>query len=129
MWKSVKKEIPFFQQIPNCLSNCLTQRCVLQSSSEQELNTFTCCVHSRKLYKTCIIFFSLVVLVGWCNYWSFQPIYSQYTISLPLKTLENRKVIWCFQGVEKGCTGKKWVNILKGLFSNVQASICVRFFI
>ena len=27
-----------------------------------------------------------------------------------LKT-ENLTVFWCFQGVEKGCTGKKWVKI------------------
>ena len=26
----------------------------------------------------------------------------------PLKT-ENRKVLWCFQGVDKGYIGKKWV--------------------
>ena len=28
----------------------------------------------------------------------------------PLKTSENRKVFWCFQGMEKGCMGDKWVN-------------------
>ena len=27
-----------------------------------------------------------------------------------LKTLENRKVFWCFRGVEKGCIGNEWVN-------------------
>ena len=27
-----------------------------------------------------------------------------------LKTSENRKVFWCFQGVEKGCIGNEWVN-------------------
>ena len=27
-----------------------------------------------------------------------------------LKT-ENRKVFWCFQGVEKGCIGNEWVNV------------------
>ena len=27
----------------------------------------------------------------------------------PLKT-ENRKVFWCFQGVEKECIGNKWVK-------------------
>ena len=26
----------------------------------------------------------------------------------PLKTSENHKVFWCFQGVEKGCIGDKW---------------------
>ena len=29
----------------------------------------------------------------------------------PLKTSENHKFFWCFQGVEKGCIGSKWVNI------------------
>ena len=29
----------------------------------------------------------------------------------PLKTSENRKFFWCFQEVEKGCIGNKWVNI------------------
>ena len=28
-----------------------------------------------------------------------------------LKTLENRKVFWCFQEVEKGCIGNKWVKL------------------
>ena len=34
----------------------------------------------------------------------------------PLKTSENLQVFWCFQGVEKGCIGNKWVNkeIFKG---------------
>ena len=29
----------------------------------------------------------------------------------PLKTSENLTVFWCFQAVEKGCIGNKWVNI------------------
>ena len=28
-----------------------------------------------------------------------------------LKTSENRKDFWCFQGVEKGCIGDKWINL------------------
>ena len=28
----------------------------------------------------------------------------------PLKTSENFTVFWCFQGVEKGCIGNKWVK-------------------
>ena len=30
--------------------------------------------------------------------------------STPLKIPENRKVFWCFKGVEKGCTGNEWVK-------------------
>ena len=33
--------------------------------------------------------------------------------SLPLKISENRKVFCCFQGLEKGCIGNKWVNKAK----------------
>ena len=29
----------------------------------------------------------------------------------PLKISENRMIFWCFQGVEKGCIGNKWVNV------------------
>ena len=28
----------------------------------------------------------------------------------PLKTLENRTGIWCYQGVKKGCIGHEWVK-------------------
>ena len=24
--------------------------------------------------------------------------------------IENRKVVWCFQGIEKGCIGNDWVK-------------------
>ena len=30
----------------------------------------------------------------------------------PLETLENRKVLWYFQGVEKECGGNKWVKLI-----------------
>ena len=30
----------------------------------------------------------------------------------PLKTPENLGVFWCFQGVEKGCSGNKWINCI-----------------
>ena len=37
------------------------------------------------------------------------PIRSQCTLSLPPEIF-NRKVFWCFQGVDKGCIGSEWVN-------------------
>ena len=50
-----------------------------------------------------------------------------------LKTSENRKVFWWFQGVEKGCIGNKWVNnifckyklihLLKKLFNPVTHDV------
>ena len=30
----------------------------------------------------------------------------------PLKTLENVTAFWCFQGLEKGCIGNKWVKAM-----------------
>ena len=40
-----------------------------------------------------------------------------------LKTSENRKFFWYFQGLEKGCIGNEWVNgDLSRLFSSYSAS-------
>ena len=39
------------------------------------------------------------------------PFVSNTPFLYPLKALENRKVFWCFQGVEKGCIGNKWVKV------------------
>ena len=41
----------------------------------------------------------------------FNPFTPNAPVLCPLKTSENRMVSWCFQGVEKGCIGKEWVNI------------------
>ena len=38
------------------------------------------------------------------------PFVPNATFLYPLKTLENRKVFWCFQGVEKACTRNEWVQ-------------------
>ena len=43
----------------------------------------------------------------------------------PLKTSGNRKVFWCFQGIEKGCIRKKWVkfHLLHYSFSKSSENI------
>ena len=41
---------------------------------------------------------------------TFNPFVPDAPFFYPLKTSENRKVFWCFQGVEKGCIGNEWVN-------------------
>ena len=43
----------------------------------------------------------------------FNPFFPNAPFFDPLKTSENRKVFWCFQAVEKGCIGNKWVNMLQ----------------
>ena len=44
----------------------------------------------------------------------------------PLKTSENRKVFWCFQGVEKGCIENEWV---KANFFSWRSSFLSSFFV
>ena len=41
------------------------------------------------------------------------PFVPNATFLYPLKTSENRKVFWYFQGVEKECIGNEWVNLQK----------------
>ena len=36
----------------------------------------------------------------------------------PLKTPENRKVFWCFQGIEKGCIGNEWDKPMVRIFTH-----------
>ena len=49
--------------------------------------------------------------------WRFNPFVANAPFLYPLKTSENCKFIWCFQGVEKGYIGNKWVR--EGLEKNV----------
>ena len=39
----------------------------------------------------------------------FNPFVPNAPILYPLKISENRKAFWCFQGVQKGCIGSKWI--------------------
>ena len=59
--------------------------------------------------------FSTRIVVAWLFlsfFHMFTPSINLYVPNVPflyhLNILENRKVFWCFQGVEKGCTGNKW---------------------
>ena len=40
----------------------------------------------------------------------FNPFVPNAPFLYPLKTSQNRKIFWCFQEVEKGCIGNKWVK-------------------
>ena len=42
---------------------------------------------------------------------AFNPFQSSVALLYPLKTSENLKVFWCFQGVKQCNTGLKWVNL------------------
>ena len=52
---------------------------------------------------------SLQILFISCNKY-INPFVSHAHFLYTLKTSENLKVFWRFQGVEKGCIGNKWVN-------------------
>ena len=43
----------------------------------------------------------------------FNPFAPNAPFLYPLKTSKNPKVFWCFQGVEKGSIGSKWVKMVK----------------
>ena len=42
--------------------------------------------------------------------YNFHPFVPNAPFPYPLKTSENTKVFWCFQGVRKGCIGNKCVK-------------------
>ena len=41
----------------------------------------------------------------------------------PLKTSEDLKVFWCFQGLEKGCIGKEWVNVFGKIYKHLKRTV------
>ena len=49
---------------------------------------------------------------------SFNPVISNAPFLYPLKTLQKPYGFLCFQRVEKGCIGDRWVNIHIYLFSD-----------
>ena len=44
-----------------------------------------------------------------------------------LETSENRKILWCFQGVEEGCNGNKWVKIKSNSIFSVHNEYDIKF--
>ena len=56
----------------------------------------------------------------------FNPFVPNASFLYPLKTEENLTVFWCFQGVEKGCIGNEWVNLVP-LFSLLMTQIKLLF--
>ena len=44
------------------------------------------------------------------QYFLVNPFVPNAPFLYPLKTSENRKIFWCFQGMEKGGIGKEWAN-------------------
>ena len=65
----------------------------------------------------------------WANQSGFKPgnscinqFFPNALFIYPLKTLENRKIFCCFQRIEKGCIGKKWINELLSIKHNIYKS-------
>ena len=42
--------------------------------------------------------------------WRIKPFFPNPPFLYPLKTSENSKLFWCFQGLKEGCIGNKWVK-------------------
>ena len=57
------------------------------------------------------IYFILFLAIGMCVHYPFNPFVPNAPFLYPMKTSENGKVFRCLQGLEKGQTGKKWINI------------------
>ena len=53
----------------------------------------------------------------------FKPCVPNTNFLYLLKTLENHMVFSCFQGVEKGCIGNKWVKTSCNLFGFIKISL------
>ena len=59
------------------------------------------------------------LLLWWDDYWDFHhlnPFAPNGPLLYSLKTSENLRVFWCFQGVEKGCIRSEWIKLW--LFTN-----------
>ena len=110
----------YVHSILNCLTCLLFLRaCVLFMYMPRKLTrinelTYDCStslllnsVIYQRLYSTWFFPF-----LKWKMLITFNPFVSNAPFLYPLKTSENRKVLWCFQGVKKGCIGNKWVKIL-----------------
>ena len=57
----------------------------------------------------------------------FQDLCFQCTLFLPPQNIKSRRVLWCFQGVEKGCIGNKWVK--EWLLLLVLLNVTIRFLV
>ena len=52
----------------------------------------------------------LALIKSFYDSFQIKPFVPNAPFFYPLKTSQNRKVFWCFQGVEKECIGNKWVK-------------------
>ena len=89
--------------------------------SDRFLTKFIRCRCSHQSGTTILLTFSILLMFFTFRFSScfkvpksyFNPFVPNAPFSLPLppkKTSENLKVLLCFQGVDKGCIGNKWLN-------------------
>ena len=87
-------------------------RCLLLESTERYLvqnrHLFTnrSAVH---VFSNCYLM-SQTLSVKYDIFLLINPFVPNAPFLYPLKTSENGKAFWCFQEIEKGCTGNKWVS-------------------
>ena len=58
------------------------------------------------------------------RYFEVNPIVPNTPCLYPLKTSQKLTVFWCFQGVEKGYIGNKWVNSKTNYLAIIAITIC-----
>ena len=93
----------------------------------------------KELEIKCLEFFEKLVhwtfmfsLRGVTGAWWLNPFVPNAPFLYTLKTSENRKVFWCFQGVEKGCKPDDYVIIkrrIKREVLNFRINLWLNFFI
>ena len=102
LWEWIAKYVRFFVTkcdsfIAKCDSYYKMRRCNV------------CLFLYHKLWECFLIRFHISIYNR--SIYDFDPFVPNSLFLYSLKTSENRKVFWCFQGVKKGCIGSKWVNI------------------
>ena len=76
-----------------------------------ELSTSPSCLGYRQLSKFINIKYNLTVSKEQLRKCP-NPFVPNASFLYPLETSENRKIFWCFQGVEKGYIGNKWIKVV-----------------
>ena len=68
-----------------------------------------------KLSKRCYSEEGIFHGISYYSFNCFNPVQSSVVLLYPLKTSENPKVFWCFQGLKQWNTRLKWVNLFQGV--------------
>ena len=101
--------------------------CILRTVRSEWCDKY-CCYWCRSVGFTSVLVINLLSTASTLRYKNktlfiskLNPFFSNASFLYSLKT-ENLMVSWCFQRVEKGCIGNKWVNIRTKVVQLTHAS-------